>query len=129
MEFDSSLLDQFVYCTSIVINLKDNLPRICLLCKADLVISYKFVERAKLTDAKLKNSSKGLIQIKDEDANDIFSEVKPEFVNCKDPLEDSDCEVSKKSSLLPFIVLPLGKFPIRHRGSYESIRWRQSNGL
>lgn len=94
---DAVIIESFNACTNLGAYLNDGYPNLfCLLCKADLKIASRFLERAKDTDQKLRqclSRGKSFDELQPIKEEDIFAEIKPEFINCaKDPLEDSEAE-------------------------------------
>lgn len=119
-------LEVYNICTQLNAEVDDELPRsLCSICRNDLKSFYKFIEKARETDKRLReklgiNKSTRSSRRKEKEADgrgndrslltkstprpethgsdDVepdFEEIKPEFINCtKDPLEDSDLEVS-----------------------------------
>lgn len=107
ISLDAVSIEAFNSCTSLGIYLNDGFPNlICLLCNCDLKIASRFLNRAKDTDKKLKDAllrgkSFADLQpyVKEEETDEVFAEIKPEFVNfARDPLEDSDAELNMNAT-------------------------------
>ncbi|XP_055845469.1 zinc finger protein 37-like [Episyrphus balteatus] len=121
-------LEIYNICTQLNAIVDDELPKtLCSSCRKELKSSYKFIEKARETDKRLREtlcvhrSTRRSRRIEKEeegcrelnksttpsatspqhethDVEPDFEEIKPEFINCtKDPLEDSDLEVNEKS--------------------------------
>lgn len=106
-------LDGYNICTQLNALIGDGLPKsLCTHCRDELKAAFRFMEKAKETDKKLREKlgphriTRSSRRIKQEestikapqpslDVETSFEEIKTEFINCsKDPLEDSDVEVS-----------------------------------
>lgn len=101
-----SYLEVYNICTQLNALVDDELPKsLCSSCSKELKSSFKFVEKARETDQRLRESlcrnrstRSRRRENYEEPPEPAFEEIKPEFINCtKDPLEDSDKEVNEKS--------------------------------